>query len=241
MNLANPLWFAIGLLAQLAFAGRFLSQWILSERARRSLLPRHFWQLSLCGAVLLLAYASHQRDPVIASGQLLGLAIYLRNLQLLRRAQHEPAGRFLLPWLLLSSGSIAVGLLSHNEPLSALVTRSESNWIVLGFIGQVLFTGRFVVQLYYSERARTSVNPVQFWYLSLSGRVLLLAYALHTRDAIIILGQSFGLVVYLRNLALIRAHHKVTAADQALVPPSPESTPESTEDSSASAEASALR
>jgi lipid-A-disaccharide synthase-like uncharacterized protein len=78
--------------------------------------------------------------------------------------------------------------------------------MVIGFIGQILFTGRFVVQLWYSERAQESVNPVAFWYLSMSGSLLLLGYAISTSDLVIILGQSFGMLVYVRNLVLIRRH-----------------------------------
>lgn len=205
MTFADPLWLAIGLLAQTAFSARFLVQWVLSERARRSLLPLHFWYFSLAGAVLLLAYAAHQRDPVIALGQLVGLAIYLRNIELLQRAASRRGQGVLWPWLGLAGLALLAGLLSQETPIAhAAAERATLLWFALGFAGQALFTGRFVVQLYLSERAGASLNPVQFWYLSLSGSLLLLAYALHTGDAVIILGQSFGLVVYLRNLALIR-------------------------------------
>jgi lipid-A-disaccharide synthase-like uncharacterized protein len=205
MNFADPIWLGVGLLAQVAFSARFLVQWLLSERARRSLLPVHFWIFSVLGAVLLLAYAAHQRDAVIALGQLVGLAIYLRNIELVQRAAQGRAIGFLWPWLGLAGLALAVGLFSHGAPVTkTAVERAEPLWFALGFLGQTLFTGRFVVQLHASERAQASVNPVQFWYLSLSGSLLLLAYALHTGDAVIILGQSFGLIVYLRNLALIR-------------------------------------
>lgn len=205
MNLADPLWLAVGLLAQAAFSARLLLQWLLSERARRSLLPVHFWFFSVAGAVLLLAYAAHQRDAVIVLGQLAGLAIYLRNIELVQRAARGRAVGFARPWLGLAAAALAVGLLSHEAPVAqAAVLRAEPLWFALGLLGQSLFTGRFVVQLFASERAQTSVNPVQFWYLSLFGSLLLLAYALHTGDAVILLGQSFGMIVYLRNLGLIR-------------------------------------
>jgi lipid-A-disaccharide synthase-like uncharacterized protein len=209
VNFADPIWLGVGLLAQAAFSARFLVQWVLSERARRSLLPVHFWFFSLVGSVLLLAYAAHQRDAVIALGQIAGLAIYLRNIELVQRAARGRAIPFLWPWLAFAGLAVLAGLFSHEAPVAkAVVERAEPLWFALGFIGQTLFTGRFVVQLYASERARASVNPVQFWYLSLSGSLLLLAYSLHTGDAVIILGQSFGLIVYLRNLALIRKHRE---------------------------------
>ena len=207
MSIPEPLWLAIGLLAQAMFSARFLVQWMLSERARRSLLPVHFWGFSVAGAVLLLGYAAHQRDPVIALGQLVGLAIYLRNIELVRRAALGQAIGFAWPWLGLAGPALLLGLLSHEAPLQqAIADRADPLWFLLGFVGQSLFTGRFVVQLYCSERAGASVNPVQFWYLSISGSALLLAYVVHTGDPVIILGQTFGMLVYLRNLMLIRQH-----------------------------------
>lgn len=77
-------------------------------------------------------------------------------------------------------------------------------WIVLGFAGQVAFTGRFVVQWLASEREGRSVVPVAFWILSVVGSLLLLAYAVHRRDPVFILGQTTGVLIYLRNLHLIR-------------------------------------
>lgn len=77
-------------------------------------------------------------------------------------------------------------------------------WLVVGFAGQALFTARFLVQWIASERRRKSVVPVAFWFLSLGGGLLLLTYAVSRRDPVFILGQSTGLVVYGRNLWLIR-------------------------------------
>lgn len=76
-------------------------------------------------------------------------------------------------------------------------------WVALGFLAQGMFTMRFVVQWIASERARASVIPVAFWFFSVAGGVLLLAYALYRRDPVFIAGQAFGLVVYFRNLYFI--------------------------------------
>lgn len=78
-------------------------------------------------------------------------------------------------------------------------------WIALGFVAQALFTGRFVVQWIASERAKRSVVPVAFWTFSLGGGFLLLLYAIHREDPVFIIGQATGLVVYVRNLMLIKA------------------------------------
>lgn len=76
-------------------------------------------------------------------------------------------------------------------------------WLVVGLLGQGLFSARFLVQWIVSERRRRSVVPIQFWYLSVAGGVVLLAYAIHRADPVFILGQAAGLVVYVRNLYLI--------------------------------------
>ena len=78
-------------------------------------------------------------------------------------------------------------------------------WIALGFVAQGLFMMRFVVQWIASERARRSVMPVAFWFFSLGGGILLLIYAIHRRDPVFVAGQALGLVVYVRNLALVRS------------------------------------
>jgi lipid-A-disaccharide synthase-like uncharacterized protein len=76
-------------------------------------------------------------------------------------------------------------------------------WIVLGFIAQALFSMRFLVQWIASERAGRSVVPLAFWVFSIGGGVLLLAYALYRRDPVFILGQAFGVFIYLRNLYFV--------------------------------------
>ncbi|MSP83807.1 MAG: hypothetical protein EXQ94_13050 [Alphaproteobacteria bacterium] len=81
---------------------------------------------------------------------------------------------------------------------------SDTLWLVIGFAGQGLFALRFIVQWVHSERRRESVVPVVFWYISIGGGAVLLAYALHRLDPVFITGQLLGLFVYSRNLALIR-------------------------------------
>ena len=77
-------------------------------------------------------------------------------------------------------------------------------WLVIGFLGQACFFSRFLVQWLASERAGRSVVPRAFWYLSIAGGTIVLAYAIWRRDPVFILGQSVGLFVYLRNLILLR-------------------------------------
>lgn len=85
---------------------------------------------------------------------------------------------------------------------------SKVIWITIGFIGQGLFTGRFLIQWIYSEKKRKSIIPTAFWYFSLAGGVTLLAYAIHRKDPVFIAGQATGVVVYVRNLTLISKERK---------------------------------
>lgn len=76
-------------------------------------------------------------------------------------------------------------------------------WLSVGLLGQVLFSARFLVQWIYSEYKKRSVIPTAFWYLSILGSSTLLAYAIYREDPVFILGQSAGMIVYIRNLVLI--------------------------------------
>ncbi len=82
--------------------------------------------------------------------------------------------------------------------------KPETVWIAVGLAGQALFSARFLVQWIASERRKKSVIPVAFWYFSLAGGLVLLAYALWRRDPVFILGQATGAFIYGRNLLFIR-------------------------------------
>jgi lipid-A-disaccharide synthase-like uncharacterized protein len=85
-------------------------------------------------------------------------------------------------------------------------------WLVVGLLGQVLFFMRFFVQWLHSERQGRSVVPVAFWYFSVAGGFILLLYAVHRRDAVFIIGQLGGLLIYARNLHLIVRERRAKAA-----------------------------
>ncbi len=81
---------------------------------------------------------------------------------------------------------------------------TEQVWIGVGMCGNLLFFSRWVVQWLASERARRSVIPVTFWYLSIAGSVVLLGYALYRRDPVFIVSQLPNGIIYFRNLHLLR-------------------------------------
>ena len=75
-------------------------------------------------------------------------------------------------------------------------------WQAVGFLGQGVFTARFLVQWVASERKGDSVVPIAFWWLSIVGGLSLLVYAIYRNDPVFIVGQGVGIVVYVRNLML---------------------------------------
>ena len=94
---------------------------------------------------------------------------------------------------------------------------SPTFWLVVGFVGQALFTMRFLIQWLQSERLRQSIVPTAFWYFSLAGGLTLLTYSIHRRDPVFITGQAAGTLIYLRNLYFI--HKGKSAKTSAMTPP----------------------
>ncbi|HHQ13952.1 MAG TPA: hypothetical protein ENK16_02895 [Chromatiales bacterium] len=83
---------------------------------------------------------------------------------------------------------------------------ADTIWLGIGFFGQLMFTARFLVQWIATERARRSLVPKAFWYFSIAGSMILLSYAIYRLDPVFILGQSFGMIVYSRNLYFVHKH-----------------------------------
>ena len=83
------------------------------------------------------------------------------------------------------------------------LSKTEIIFLIIGFAGQGLFASRFIIQWLYSEKLGKSSIPVIFWYLSIFGGIGLLTYAIFRQDPVIIVGQTFGIFIYVRNLYLI--------------------------------------
>lgn len=90
------------------------------------------------------------------------------------------------------------------------MNKTEILWLSVGFLGQAIFSARFIVQWFVSEREKKSVIPVAFWYLSLFGGITLLLYSIYKRDPVFILGQCTGVFIYSRNLYLIQKERLAT-------------------------------
>lgn len=199
---------AVGFLAQGFFSARVIVQWLLSERARKVLSPSVFWALSLAGAYLLCFYGWLRNDFSIVLGQFMSYYIYLWNLKIKGVMKRVP---LLLKLVLLLTPLVALLLVMENG--GDVADRFLHNvdvplWLLVwGTAGQVIFTMRFVYQWLYSCRAGESRLPAGFWLMSLVGSLAIVSYGVMRRDVVLIVGQSFGVVAYIRNLMLIRQNN----------------------------------
>lgn len=161
------------------------------------------------GAYLLCIYGWLRDDFSIVLGQFLSYYIYLWNLRLKGIWQKLPmAFKFLLALTPIVAISFAADNAAdvyerflHNDkvPLPLLL------W---GSAGQVLFTMRFVYQWIYSYRRKESRLPAGFWLISLIGSLTIVSYGFVRSDLVLIVGQSFGVIAYIRNLVLIKNEKK---------------------------------
>lgn len=193
--------YGIGFLAQAFFSARILVQWIMTERARHVLSPTLFWVLSLCGSYLLCLYGWLRTDFSIVLGQFISYYVYLWNLRVKGVLGRLPA---VARWVLLLTPVAAVCWVAGDAGsfVDDFLRNERIPWwmVVWGSVGQVIFTFRFVYQLLYSRHAGESVLPAGFWVMSLTGSLLIVSYGVLRLDPVLILGQSFGIVAYARNL-----------------------------------------
>ncbi|MFN3841050.1 MAG: lipid-A-disaccharide synthase N-terminal domain-containing protein [Cyclobacteriaceae bacterium] len=203
MNLHQYLIYGLGFFAQALFGSRMIVQWISSEQAGKVVSPTIFWQTSLVASFLFMIYGLLRYDVVIVGGQVLSYYIYIRNLQLKAAWLIFPASLRLI-FLLIPVGTIVwIGLFNQGM-LTELELKNDFTQLIvlLGAAGQLILNLRFIYQWYYSEKRHRSVLPDGFWILSLLGSVLVIGYGVYRQDPVLLLAQSLGLVVYIRNIFL---------------------------------------
>jgi lipid-A-disaccharide synthase-like uncharacterized protein len=202
----------VGWAANLCNFGRFFVQWLASERSGKSVTPVVFWWISALGALLMTTYLVWYDQPVLVAGQLVNLAIYLRNLAM-RRGQRRPLGPRLV--VALFAGALLVLI---TAALAQLAGPDEVHpaWLAVAVVGQSIWSSRFLVQWWIAERSGDGRLTAAFWWVSLAGNGFLLAYALHLGSAVLIAGHLPGPVVQVRNLVLgshARARKSGTVVD----------------------------
>jgi lipid-A-disaccharide synthase-like uncharacterized protein len=202
----TSLWvFAIGFAAQLLFATRMIVQWVQSEKAGKSLSPVIFWQLSILGSLTFLIYGILRHDFAIVLGQTLVYFIYIRNLHLKERWLTIP---LIFRMFVIIAPLVTLGFLlsdAHGD-ISSLLKNEEISLPlqIWGSLGQVIFTIRFFIQWFDSESKNESVLTRRFWFVSLAGSFMIVTYAVFRYDPVLFFGQLAGMLVYLRNLILVR-------------------------------------
>ncbi len=197
--------YAIGFLAQLLFSGRMIIQWVLSEKNKKILTPRLFWQLSLLASFLLFTYGWFRDDFAIMLGQILTYFIYIRNLQL--QGDWKKLPKYFRIFLGIFPVLIVIYGYNNNAYDIDDFFKNEAIplWlIILGSIAQIIFTFRFIYQWIYSEKKQKSSLPLGFWVLSILGASLIITYAIIRKDPVLLVGHLLGLSIYIRNLFILK-------------------------------------
>lgn len=198
----SSLWiFAIGFSAQLLFAARMIVQWVMSEKAGKSLSPAIFWQLSILGSMVFLIYGILRHDFAIVLGQALIYFIYIRNLHL--KDGWRPIPLIFRIFIITFPIITLIYLFSDTDGHLGSLLKNEDVSLPLqiwGSVGQVIFTFRFYIQWIDSESKNESVFTRRFWLGSLAGSLMIISYAIFRVDPVLLIGQLTGAVVYTRNL-----------------------------------------
>jgi lipid-A-disaccharide synthase-like uncharacterized protein len=203
MEFLEKYWlFGLGFFAQGLFGIRLLVQLFHSEKAGKSVSPIVFWQISLLASFIFLIYGILRNDAVIIIGQTLSYFIYIRNLQL------KNAWKLIfLPMrlLILTLPFAAWAWIVKQDSSSGLLFSAfsfKNPFVILGTIGQLMLNLRYLYQWYHSEKEKESILPLGFWIISAVASVLVVVYAVQRIEPVLLLSQSLGLVVYLRNIIL---------------------------------------
>lgn len=201
--------YVIGFLAQICFSSRLIFQWILSEKEKRVVSPSIFWLLSLLGSYLLFFYGWLRNDFAIILGQLISYYIYIWNLDIKHNWQKIPRP---IRYFLIATPVFAIGyMFTEARTFIAQFFNNEDiplGLLIWGSAGQVIFTLRFVYQWIYSRKRQESILPMGFWIISLIGSFVIVSYAIVRLDPVLVLGQSTGFLVYIRNLYILHKNQK---------------------------------
>lgn len=212
--------YPLGFLSAVAFSGRMLLQWGVSESRQKSVVTRGFWTLSLIGNLLLIIHSLIQVQFHVCLAQAINAVISWRNLDLMNRKRPPKSLRRTLAFmiaamLLVVAVFVFQGIMTGDGsvnwfriPTNAWSTPIEKSVSLLvhasGIIGIILFSGRFWVQWWLAEQSKESCLGTPFWLLSLIGTLLSLFYFAHIQDPVNFIGPAFGIIPYVRNLMLLR-------------------------------------
>ncbi|MDP1879512.1 MAG: lipid-A-disaccharide synthase N-terminal domain-containing protein [Parachlamydiaceae bacterium] len=210
--------YPLGFLSAIAFGLRFIIQWLQSEKARKSIVTPLFWKISLIGNILLMIHSFIQIQFHISVIQALNAVVSWRNLNLMQTKSKPVTKNRVIAYFFaaICFTSLAFWLqeafFSHDSnwyrtPLAPWQTTQGISpsffWNFFGTVGYCLFSSRFWIQWWYAEKAQTSVLPLLFWWLSLSGALISIIYFIYIKDSVNIIGMAFGIVPYIRNIIIL--------------------------------------
>ena len=200
--------YSIGLTAQLLFSLRLLIQWLFSEKENKVVTPILFWIVSLIASFLFFMYGYLRNDFVIMLGQFITYYIYIRNLQLQNQWNRLQKG-IKIGFINFPLIVLLITFLKGEFDFSQLFNRNFIPfWLLaLGIVSQLIFTLRFIFQWIISEKNKFSQLPNTFWILSIIGSVLILIYSIFRKDPILFIGHAFGIIIYCRNLMILKKHN----------------------------------
>ena len=202
--------YAIGFTAQLLFSARLLYQWIASEKAKKVLSPPAFWILSIVGSFLLFIYGVLRDDFAIILGQYISYYIYLWNFKM--QGFWGKISTILKVFLVLTPIVVTIIMLRDLSAFNNVFFQNKDIpiWLlVFGSAGQIIFSLRFIYQFIYSVSHKESTLPTGFWVISLIGSFTIIGYAVFRLDPVLLFGQSFGFVAYIRNLIIGNQNRKL--------------------------------
>ena len=210
--------YPLGFISALAFGARFMIQWLVSEKAKKSVVPRIFWDLSLFGNLSLMVHSFIQSQAHVCIVQACSAVISWRNLNLMQGKKPPLSFKTVVVMLCGAAIIVAIALTVQAAffnldggwfriPTAPWQTKTEGSisfsWHAWGTLGYLLFSSRFWVQWWFSERSQVSLLPRSFWWLSLVGAVISIIYFIRIDDSVNLIGPLLGLAPYIRNLMLM--------------------------------------
>lgn len=219
--------YPLGFLPALIFGIRGLAQWITSEIKQKSVVSKSFWKLSLVGNICLLIHSLIQMQYHVCLIQSCNAIISWRNLNLMQEKGLQVSLKRVILFMILAvvgsslafviqdyffyNGSIHNWFRIPTTPWQNTLQKIPDVWHLIGFIGLVLFSSRFWIQWWFAEKQKVSYLGSQFWWTTLIGDALTLAYFVRIADPVNFIGPIFGLIPYIRNLILIKKAKSATS------------------------------
>lgn len=219
MNDWRTILYPLGFLSAIPFGARFIVQWLQSEKAQKCVVPRSFWFLSLIGNILLALHTFFQIQFHICLVQACNAVISWRNLNLMQTRRPSLSLQTVILFLIWTALFVSFAFALQDW----IVSRESPHWFrnpiapwqeidnthhsfllhAFGTVSYLLFSSRFWIQWWMSEKAHTSELPIAFWWISLCGSILSIVYFLMIGDSVNLVGPLFGIIPYIRNLMLI--------------------------------------